>query len=54
MWDCVELNDGRGFVKDVVKDNLWFFPPGISHSIQGVEPEGCEFLLVFDNGNFSE
>jgi oxalate decarboxylase len=46
--------DGRGFVKDVVKDDLWFFPPGVPHSIQGLEDEGCEFLLVFDNGNFSE
>ena len=47
-------HQGRGFVKDVVKDDLWFFPPGIPHSIQGLEPEGCEFLLVFDDGNFSE
>jgi oxalate decarboxylase len=46
--------EGRGFVKDVVKDDLWFFPPGVPHSIQGLEPDGCEFLLVFDNGNFSE
>jgi oxalate decarboxylase len=45
---------GRGFVKDVAKNDLWFFPPGVPHSIQGLEPEGCEFLLVFDNGNFSE
>ena len=45
---------GRGFVKDVGKDDLWFFPPGVAHSIQGLEPDGCEFLLVFDNGNFSE
>ena len=28
-------------------------PPGIPHSIQGLE-EGCEFLLVFDDGDFSE
>jgi oxalate decarboxylase len=46
--------DGRGYVKDVVKDDLWFFPPGVPHSIQGLEPDGVEFLLVFDNGNFSE
>src|SRR6185436_4392348 len=26
---------------------------GIPHSIQGLD-EGCEFLLVFDNGSFSE
>jgi hypothetical protein len=26
---------------------------GVSHSIQTLE-EGCEFLLVFDDGSFSE
>ena len=44
----------KAYVKDVVKNDLWFFPPGVPHSIQGLEPDGCEFLLVFDNGNFSE
>ena len=29
-------------------------PSGIPHSIQGLEPDGCEFLLVFDDGSFSE
>jgi oxalate decarboxylase len=33
--------------------DLWNFPAGIPHSIQGLA-EGCEFLLVFDDGNFSE
>jgi oxalate decarboxylase len=47
-------NDGRSFVKDVIKDDLWFFPPGTPHSIQGLAPDGCEFLLVFDDGSFSE
>ena len=46
--------EGKAFVKDVVKDDLWFFPPGVPHSIQGLEGDGVEFLLVFDNGNFSE
>ena len=46
--------DGKAYVKDVQKDDLWFFPPGVPHSIQGLEPDGVEFLLVFDNGNFSE
>src|SRR5690349_7223312 len=45
--------EGRGFVDDVEMGDLWFFPPGIPHSIQGLA-EGCEFLLVFDDGNFSE
>src|SRR5262249_39442614 len=34
--------------------DLWYFPAGIPHSIQGLEPDGCEFLLVFDDGSFSE
>jgi oxalate decarboxylase len=46
--------DGKSFVADVGKDDLWFFPSGIPHSIQGLNPDGCEFMLVFDDGNFSE
>ena len=44
---------GRNFIDDVGVGDLWNFPAGIPHSIQGLE-EGCEFLLVFDNGTFSE
>src|SRR4051812_13486350 len=44
---------GRNFIDDVGEGDLWNFPAGIPHSIQGLE-EGCEFLLVFDDGNFSE
>jgi oxalate decarboxylase len=44
---------GRTFIDDVGEGDLWNFPSAIPHSIQGLE-EGCEFLLVFDNGNFSE
>jgi oxalate decarboxylase len=45
--------NGRNFIADVGAGDLWYFPPGIPHSIQGLE-EGCEFLLVFDDGNFSD
>ncbi|AHD05731.1 oxalate decarboxylase family bicupin [Paenibacillus larvae] len=45
--------NGRNFIADVEMGDLWYFPPGIPHSIQGLK-EGCEFLLVFDDGNFSE
>ncbi len=45
--------DGRNFIADVGVGDLWNFPAGIPHSIQGLE-EGCEFLLVFDSGSFSE
>jgi oxalate decarboxylase len=45
---------GRAFVEDVREGDLWIFPGGIPHSIQGLEPDGCQFLLVFDDGNFNE
>ena len=45
--------DGRNFLDDVGVGDLWNFPAGVPHSIQGLE-EGCEFLLVFDDGSFSE
>src|SRR6201984_1978098 len=46
--------DGKSFVADTGKNDLWFFPSGVPHSIQGLDPDGCEFMLVFDDGNFSE
>jgi oxalate decarboxylase len=45
--------NGANFIDDVGVGDLWNFPAGIPHSIQGLE-EGCEFLLVFDDGAFSE
>lgn len=46
--------EGRGFVDDVKAGDLWVFPGGIPHSIQGVGDDGAFFLLVFDDGNFNE
>src|SRR6266404_8686190 len=46
--------DGTMFIDDVAKGDLWLFPAGFPHSIQGLGPDGCEFLLVFDQGMFSE
>jgi oxalate decarboxylase len=45
--------DGSNFIDDVGPGDIWNFPKGIPHSIQGLE-DGAEFLLVFDDGNFSE
>jgi oxalate decarboxylase len=45
---------GRNFVDDVGVGDLWYFPSGLPHSIQGLNPDGCEFLLVFDSGGFDE
>jgi oxalate decarboxylase len=46
--------DGKSFVADVKQNDLWFFPSGTPHSVQGLEPDGAEFMLVFDDGDFSE
>jgi oxalate decarboxylase len=45
---------GRYFVDDVGVGDLWYFASGFPHSIQGLGPDGCEFLLVFDDGDFDE
>jgi oxalate decarboxylase len=45
---------GRSYVNDLKEGDLWFFPSGFPHSIQGLGPDGCEFLLIFDDGQFSE
>jgi oxalate decarboxylase len=45
---------GNYFVDDVGVGDLWYFASGVPHSIQGLDPDGCEFLLVFDDGDFDE
>jgi oxalate decarboxylase len=45
---------GHNFVGDVGVGDVWYFASGIPHSIQGLGPDGCEFLLVFDDGTFDE
>jgi oxalate decarboxylase len=45
---------GRAFVEDVHEGDLWLFPGGVPHSIQGLGENGCQFLLVFNDGNFNE
>jgi oxalate decarboxylase len=45
---------GRAYVQDVEAGDLWYFPAGYPHSLQGLGPDGCEFVIVFDQGNQSE
>jgi oxalate decarboxylase len=47
-------HEGKSFVSDVSEGDLWLFPPGVPHSIQGLGPDGCKFLLVFNDGTFDE
>ncbi|KAI4211767.1 MAG: hypothetical protein LQ351_005407 [Letrouitia transgressa] len=44
---------GQSFVDDLNAGDVWFFPPGVPHSIQAFD-KGSDFLLVFDDGFFSE
>ena len=46
--------EGKMFIGDVSEGDLWIFPAGHPHSIQGLGPDGTEFLLVFPQGDFSE
>ncbi|VDB88705.1 unnamed protein product [Peniophora sp. CBMAI 1063] len=46
--------DGRNYVANVNAGDLWYFPPGVPHSLQGLSDEGTEFLLVFPDGSFDE
>ncbi|GAB3839090.1 oxalate decarboxylase [Micromonospora andamanensis] len=46
-------HEGRNFIEDVQAGDLWFFPQGIPHHIQALQ-DGAQFLLVFNDGTFSE
>jgi oxalate decarboxylase len=46
--------EGRPQVGDVKTGDLWYFPAGLPHSLQGLGSTGAEFLLAFDNGKSSE
>ncbi|PZM08094.1 cupin domain-containing protein [Rhizobium tubonense] len=45
--------EGNLSIDDLNPGDVWLIPAGIPHAIQGLG-EGTEFLLVFDDGNFSE
>ena len=46
--------DGNMFIGNVSEGDLWIFPAGHPHSIQGLGPDGTEFVLVFNQAMFSE
>jgi quercetin dioxygenase-like cupin family protein len=46
---------GQNYLAEVNEGDLWYFPAGVPHYIQASNHTvGCEFLLVFDDGNFNE
>lgn len=49
------LHPGGGSASDdFYPGDVWYFPRGWGHCIEGLGPEDCHFILIFDNGDFSE
>ncbi len=46
--------EGRAETNDFAPGDIWYFPRGHGHSIQCLGKKPCHFVLVFDNGYFSE
>src|SRR5437588_12863562 len=45
---------GNSETNDFDPGDIWYFPRGHGHSIQCLGREPCHFILIFDNGYFSE
>lgn len=43
--------NGKYQVDKLEVGDIWYFPKGSAHTVQGLE-EDNEFLLVFDDGDF--
>jgi len=46
--------DGNSEINDFDAGDVWYFPRGHGHSIQCLGETACDFVLIFDNGYFSE
>jgi oxalate decarboxylase len=46
--------DGISYTDTFGPGDTWYFPKGYGHAIQGLGPGECHFILIFDNGDFSE
>lgn len=46
--------DGNAYVDNFGPGDIWYFPKGYGHSIQATGTQESHFILIFDNGNFSE
>jgi len=46
--------DGTSYIDNFDPGDIWYFPKGYGHALQATGSEECHFILIFDNGNFSE
>jgi oxalate decarboxylase len=45
---------GRSEINDFEPGDVWYFPRGFPHSLACLGDKPCQFILIFDNGYFSE
>src|ERR1700745_1497000 len=45
---------GHAEINDFEPGDVWYFPRGHGHMLQCLGHEPCHFILIFDNGYFSE
>jgi oxalate decarboxylase len=43
--------NGKYQVDRLEAGDVWYFPPGIAHTVQGQDDQN-EYLLAFDDGDF--
>lgn len=46
--------EGNSEIDDFYAGDVWYFPRGHGHSIECLGNQPCDFILIFDNGYFSE
>lgn len=46
--------DGNAYIDMFAPGDVWYFPKGYGHVIQNIGHTPAHFILIFDNGNFSE
>ncbi|WPV67013.1 cupin domain-containing protein [Chitinophaga sp. LS1] len=45
---------GQTYIDLFGPGDVWYFPRGYGHVLQCISQEPCHFILIFDNGDFSE
>jgi oxalate decarboxylase len=45
---------GRSEINDFDAGDIWYFPRGFPHALSCLGDQPCRFILIFDNGYFSE
>jgi quercetin dioxygenase-like cupin family protein len=52
LLNAVDEN-GKWTTEKLETGDIWYFPKGVAHNVQGLSDEN-EYLLVFDDGDFEK